>query len=103
MSLDPTPQFTGLSSTEAVARLSQYGPNQIKPARQRAIVLQFLLHFRNPLVLILLAASSISALTGDTTGALIIGLIVLISVSLDFVQEYRAGQAAEQRPHSVQL
>ena len=96
MSLEPTPQFTGLSTTEAATRLSQYGPNQIKPARQRTIVLQFLIHFRNPLVLILLAASSISALTGDTTGALIIGLIVLISVSLDFVQEYRAGQAAEQ-------
>jgi len=94
--MDPTPLPTGLSSAEAAARINQYGPNQIKPAQQRAVVLQFLAHFRNPLVLVLLAASGISALTGDTTGALIIGLIVLISVSLDFVQEYRAGRAAEQ-------
>jgi Mg2+-importing ATPase len=86
----------GLTSLEAAERLQQHGPNQIKPARQRAVVLQFLAHFRNPLVLVLLAASGLSALTGDSTGALIIGLIVLMSVTLDFVQEYRAGRAAEQ-------
>ncbi len=94
--MEPTPLLTGLSSAEAAARINQYGPNQLKPARQRAVVLQFLAHFRNPLVLVLLAASGISALTGDTTGAFIIGLIVLMSVTLDFVQEYRAGRAAEQ-------
>ena len=94
--MDPRPLSAGLSSTEAAARLNQYGPNQLKPARQRAILLQFLAHFSNPLVLVLLAASGISVLTGDTTGAVIIGLIVLMSVTLDFVQEYRAGRAAEQ-------
>jgi Mg2+-importing ATPase len=86
----------GLSAAEAADRLRQYGPNQLKPAVQRAVVLQFLAHFKNPLVLILLAASAISALTGDVTGALIIGAIVIMSVSLDFVQAYRAGQAAAQ-------
>ena len=63
--------------------------------RMMSLALQFLTHFRNPLVLILLAASAISALTGDVTGALIIGLIVVMSVTLDFVQSYRAGRAAE--------
>jgi Mg2+-importing ATPase len=90
------PHTTGLSSAEAATRLAQYGPNQIRPARRRAILLQFLMHFRNPLILVLLAASGITALTGDATGAFIIGLIVLLSVTLDFVQEYRAGRAAEQ-------
>jgi Mg2+-importing ATPase len=94
--MDQIPSFAGLSSAEAAARLGRYGPNQIRPGRQRAIALQFLAHFRNPLVLVLLAASSLSALTGDATGACIIGLIVLMSVTLDFVQEYRAGRAAEQ-------
>ena len=93
--MDTATSSLGLSSTEAAARMQQYGPNQLKPTRQRAILLQFLAHFRNPLVLVLLAASGISALTGDSTGASIIGLIVLMSVTLDFVQEYRAGQAAE--------
>lgn len=86
----------GLSSSEAANRLAQYGPNRLHPATQQAALLQFLTHFKNPLVLVLLAASGLSALTGDVTGALIIGLIVLMSVTLDFVQSYRAGRAAEQ-------
>jgi Mg2+-importing ATPase len=85
----------GLTRAEAAARLQHYGHNRLQPATQRAMLLQFLAHFRNPLVLILLVASAISALTGDATGALIIGLIVLMSVTLDFVQAYRAGRAAE--------
>jgi Mg2+-importing ATPase len=86
----------GLTGLAAADRLRQYGPNRLQPARQRALLLQFLTHFKNPLVLVLLAASGISALTGDVTGAFIIGVIVVMSVTLDFVQSYRAGRAAEQ-------
>jgi Mg2+-importing ATPase len=88
--------MNGLSSAEAADQLKRNGPNRLQPFTQRAVLLQFLAHFKNPLVLVLLAASGISALTGDVTGALIIGLIVLMSVTLDFVQAYRAGRAAEQ-------
>jgi Mg2+-importing ATPase len=56
---------------------------------------QLLARFLNPLVLILLAASAVSALTGDTASASIIGVIVALSVLLDFAQEYRASQAAQ--------
>jgi Mg2+-importing ATPase len=87
--------LNGLTSSEAVDRLKQVGPNRLKPALQRIVFLQFLAQFGNPLVLILLVAIGISALTGDVTGALIIGVIVLMSVTLDFVQAYRAGRAAE--------
>ena len=87
--------MVGLNSLEAAKRLKEFGPNLLKPPLQRAVLLQFLTQFRNPLVLILLAASLISALTGDAAGALIIGLIVGMSVTLDFVQAYRAGRAAD--------
>ena len=87
--------MVGLNSLEAAKRLKEFGPNLLKPPLQRAVLLQFLTQFRNPLVLILLAASLISALTGDVAGALIIGLIVGMSVTLDFVQAYRAGRAAD--------
>jgi Mg2+-importing ATPase len=88
--------MAGLNSLEAAKRLKEFGPNLLKPPLHRAVLLQFLAQFRNPLVLILLAASLISALTGDAAGALIIALIVGMSVTLDFVQAYRAGRAAEQ-------
>ncbi|WP_051848866.1 magnesium-translocating P-type ATPase [Thiomonas sp. FB-Cd] len=85
----------GLSSAEATRRRRRSGPNQIVPEHHRHLVWEFLARFQNPLVLILLAAIGISALTGDMTGSWVIGLIVVASVTLDFFQEHRAGQAAE--------
>ena len=55
----------GISSQEAAARLTRYGPNVLAPHRPRRFVLEFLARFRNPLVLLLLAASAVSALTGE--------------------------------------
>ena len=48
----------GLSSAQAALNLVRYGPNRLQPARQRAVLLQFLAHLRNPLVLVLLAKTS---------------------------------------------
>ncbi|WER50450.1 magnesium-translocating P-type ATPase [Cupriavidus sp. WKF15] len=93
----------GLSSAVAASRLAQFGPNLIHGERKRALILQFLTKFRNPLVIILLTASALSAFTGDTVSFFIIGTIVIISVSLDFVQEYRAGQAADRLRQSVAI
>jgi Mg2+-importing ATPase len=39
----------GLSSAEAAARLARLGPNLIHGERKRALILQFLAKFRNPL------------------------------------------------------
>jgi len=86
---------SGLTSNEAADRLKQVGPNVLRPPRKRAIVLQFLAKFKNPLVLILLIASAVSAFTGDVTSFFIISVIVVMSVTLDFIQEYRASKEAE--------
>jgi Mg2+-importing ATPase len=69
--------------------------------RQRRLALEFLSRFRNPLVLLLLAASAISAVTGDVASFAIIAVMVVMSVTLDFVQEHRAGRAAERLKASV--
>lgn len=76
----------GLSSAEAAAPLACFGPNLIHAERKRALLLQFLAKLRNPLVIILLTASALSAFTGDAASFFIISAIVLISVTLDFVQ-----------------
>jgi len=93
----------GLSSAEARSRLAQYGPNLFRDHQQQPLWLQFLSRFKNPLVILLLVASAISALTGEMTNFLIISVMVLFSVTLDFVQEHRAGQAAESLRHSVSV
>src|SRR6202040_1865072 len=93
----------GLSSAEAAARRLRYGPNTLEERRRLSLPLKFLSRFRNPLVIILLAAAVISALTGDLTSCIIISTIVLMSAALDTVQEFRAEQAAEWLKVSVAL
>ena len=63
--------------------------------------LQFLSRFRNPLVIILLVASGLSAATGDVASFLIVVVIVTISMTIDFVQEVRAQNAVEALRRSV--
>ena len=104
MTSNSTPRPSpGLTSSEAASRLAQFGPNVIGSQQRRAVIIEFLYHFRNPLVLILLVAGVFSAITGDTTSFLIIITIVLAGVLLDFVQEHRANRAAERLSESVAL
>ena len=93
----------GLSSSEAAARLLRLGPNVFRDRRDRSALMQFMSRFTNPLVIVLLAASAISAFTGETANFVIITFIVLLSVTLDFVQEYRAGKAADKLRMAVSL
>ena len=92
---DPASNASGLSSAEAGARLSRCGPNLFRDHQQQSVLAQFLTRFKNPLVIVLLAASAVSAFSGEMANFVIISFIVLLSVTLDFVQEYRAGKAAE--------
>jgi P-type Mg2+ transporter len=94
---------SGLSAAEAGRRLEAWGRNVLHPERPRAIALQFLSRFGNPLVILLLAAAAISAFVGDVVSFVIIAVMVVLSVTLDFVQEYRAGHAAEGLKRSVAL
>ena len=93
----------GLSSKEADARLLRCGANTLDSRQKYSFLLKVLSRFRNPLVLILLVAAVISGLTGDVASLGIISTMVLLSVLLDSVQEYRAEQAAEQLKVSVAL
>src|SRR5690349_1707366 len=85
----------GLTPTEAIARLAQYGQNQVEETARADALVQVLRRFANPLILILLIAAGISAATGQVSSFIIIVLMVLLSVTLDFVQERRAGRAAD--------
>src|ERR1035437_7847874 len=84
----------GLSSVEARSQLTKFGPNLFRDHQEQPLWLQFLSRFKNPLVILLLVASAISAFTGEMTNFVIIAVMVLFSVTLDFVQEHRAGKAA---------
>lgn len=91
----------GLDTAEARSRLSAFGPNDAATVKRSPLWLQFLARFRNPLVIILLVASGLSAATGDAASFLIVVTIVTISITLDFVQEVRANNAVEILRRSV--
>jgi Mg2+-importing ATPase len=91
----------GLSSAEATVRLNRYGSNTAADVVRSKLWLQFLLRFRNPLVILLLFASAISALTGDAASFVIIITMVVLSVSLDFFQEVRAEKSVDALRQSV--
>ncbi len=82
----------GLSSEVAAQRLRQFGPNALGMHRVRPFAI-LLRQVRNPILVLLLAAALVSGLTGSSTNALIIAVIVVLSVGLGFFNEYRAETA----------
>jgi Mg2+-importing ATPase len=91
----------GLDAAAVQSRLRTYGPNDAATVKRTPLWLQFLSRFRNPLVIILLVASGLSAATGDVASFVIIASIVMLSMTLDFVQEVRAQNAVEALRRSV--
>ena len=91
----------GLDAAEVQSRLKTFGPNDAAVVKRSPLWLQFLSRFRNPLVIILLVASGLSAATGDVASFLIVVTIVTISMTIDFVQEVRAQNAVEALRRSV--
>jgi P-type Mg2+ transporter len=92
---------SGLNTAQVTSRLAAYGPNDAATVKKTPLWLQFLARFRNPLVIILLVASGLSAATGDVASFLIVLSIVAASMTLDFVQEVRAQNAVEALRRSV--
>ena len=93
----------GLTAAEARRRLARYGANEARPRERVSLAAQFARRFRNPLILILLAASAVAAFTGDVASFVIIASVIGVSVAIDFVQEHRAGRAAEALARKVQV
>ena len=93
----------GLTSAEAARRLRRYGPNDAADAHRPPAWLRFAGRFRNPLILILLVASGLSAAAGDLASFVIVVTIVVLSVLLDFIQETRAQNAVDALQQTVAL
>ena len=93
----------GLTIEEAAARLKRDGPNAIAGARERHLLLDLLRRLANPLVAILLVAAAIAGVTGDVASFAIIVAVVILSTTLDMVQEHRAEATAEALKRSIAL
>lgn len=87
--------FKGLTSQEAQKRLLKYGPNVLEEGRRVSPIQIFLNQFQDFMVMVLLAATLISALMGELADALTITVIVILNTILGFVQEYKTEKSLE--------
>jgi len=86
---------SGLSSEQAEERLEVFGTNELARGHKHSALKEFLLHFKSPLVIILLIAGIISGFLEEWANTSIILTIIFVSVILDFYQERKAEKAAE--------
>jgi P-type Mg2+ transporter len=93
----------GLTVAEAARRLVQFGPNLVETGGHFRLLRTGLGLLANPLVVILLVASVVSGIVGETLSAAIIVTIVLLSVALDFFQSFHSEQAASRLQSLVTL
>jgi len=82
----------GLSRQEAAERLRVFGPNAVRTHRVRTVVV-LLRQVRSPLLILLAVTALASFFLGERLDAVIIAVILLASVGLGFVNEYRAERA----------
>ena len=85
----------GLSTTEAEARLRRDGPNTLELSTGRTRLRILASQFASPLVVILVVATVVSLVAGETTEAVIITAMIGLSATLGFVQEARSQAALE--------
>ena len=85
----------GLTEKEAAARLKEHGGNTLSEGRRTGAAAIFFGQFRDVMVMILLAATAVSAVLGEITDAVTIILIVLLNAVLGFIQEFRTEHTLE--------
>ncbi|KAK7418987.1 High affinity Ca2+/Mn2+ P-type ATPase-like protein [Neonectria magnoliae] len=85
----------GLTPTEALTRLGEYGPNEIPHEEPEPLWLRFVKQFQEPLILLLLVSAGASMLLGNMDDAISITVAVTIVVTVGFVQEYRSEKSIE--------
>ena len=90
----------GLPAGQAAARLAKTGPNELRRAKKESLFQRFLQQMADPMIVVLLAAAALSALTAACAGesfadVFIILAVVLINALLGVFQENKAEKAIE--------
>ncbi len=85
----------GLSLDEVSDRKIRFGPNALVAQKGDSALKRFLLQFNQPLVYILIAASTVTFFLGEFVDAGVIFFVVLINAVVGYLQEAKAIKAIE--------
>lgn len=98
--------LNGLTPEAARSRRARFGDKAVDHGKPAPAIVQFLATFANPFILILLFLVVVMVFTDvvladpadgpDYTGVVTVSIMVLVSATLRFWQEYRSTRAAEQ-------
>ena len=91
---------SGLSEEQAEKLLERYGENKLAEAKKTTVLQRFFQQLKDPMLLILLAAAAVSAVTNALSGesfteVFIILVVVLLNAVLGVIQESKAEAAIE--------
>ena len=103
-----TNKNTGLKKEEVKKRQEQYGPNALKQKKKKTIAKMVLEQLTDKMIIILLIASILSFVLGETLEGTVILIIIGINIVISVVQEKKASDALEalknmNAPHSLVL
>ena len=79
------------------------GPNQVARQARHTIVGELVGRSINPLNLLLLSLATASFFLGDQRAAIVIAVMVVLSISLGFIQEHRSNNAADKLQRMVSI
>ncbi|CAG8682422.1 13829_t:CDS:10 [Funneliformis mosseae] len=85
----------GLSSTLIEGLLNHYGPNKLPEPPKPSIFMMILNQLKDFMVLILLAATVVSAAKKDFKGMSVLLFVIVLNTIIGFIQEYKANKALE--------
>ncbi|NOQ90023.1 MAG: calcium-translocating P-type ATPase, PMCA-type, partial [Gammaproteobacteria bacterium] len=84
---------SGLSTADALKRLTEYGPNTLPEKRRRSLLVMLLSQFTDFMIVVLLLAALVSGFVGEPLDTIAILVIVLLNAIIGAVQEFRAERA----------
>ncbi|MDT2702739.1 magnesium-translocating P-type ATPase [Enterococcus dongliensis] len=84
----------GLSEEDAQSRLEEYGPNEVTAQKPTPALLLLLQAFNDPFVYVLALLAVVSLVTNDLEAAAVMTIMILASVLITFIQEYRSQKAS---------
>ncbi|HWQ20368.1 MAG TPA: HAD-IC family P-type ATPase, partial [Methanotrichaceae archaeon] len=83
----------GLSTEEAKKRIQEHGLNELLEGKKTSKIELLIDQLKNPLIAVLAAAGVISFLADKSADAVFIFVVIVIDVSIGFIQEFRAEEA----------
>ncbi|WP_434599993.1 cation-translocating P-type ATPase [Streptomyces sp. A5-4] len=86
-------QHAGLTQQEAERLLERHGPNELEEQHKTALRSRIFAQLRDPLILVLLVAVTLTIATGDYADAVVICVVILFNTTVGVAQEVRADNA----------